>query len=143
MVRQAHHEGSHGHLKKAVADALLLRGSSDFDDLPAYRRFVDEIVGRRNARNGKRIDIERAVLQDLPTRRTADYEDVKVTVTSSSGFILRKVFYSVPSQLIGHRLRGRLFDDRGGIAGPSEAEGCAEPRRPGAENRHSRHLWVF
>jgi hypothetical protein len=35
-----------------------------------------------------------------------------VTVTSSSGFILRRIFYSVPSQLIGHRLRGRLFDDR-------------------------------
>ena len=33
-------------------------------------------------------------------------------VTSSSGFRLRKVFYSVPSRLIGHRLRVRLFDDR-------------------------------
>ncbi len=105
-------ESAHGHLKKAVADALLLRGSPDFDDLAAYRRFIDEIVGRRNARNGKRIDVERAVLRTLPARRTADYEDVKVTVTSSSGFILRKVFYSVPSQLIGHRLRGHLFDDR-------------------------------
>jgi hypothetical protein len=35
-----------------------------------------------------------------------------VTVTSTSGFILRKVFYSVPSRLIGHRLRVRLYDDR-------------------------------
>ncbi|MBP7638773.1 MAG: hypothetical protein KBA18_12915, partial [Kiritimatiellae bacterium] len=33
-------------------------------------------------------------------------------VTSSGGFVLRKVFYSVPSRLIGHRLRARLFDDR-------------------------------
>src|SRR5918995_636633 len=32
--------------------------------------------------------------------------------TSTSGFVLRKVFYSVPSRLIGHRLRVRLFDDR-------------------------------
>lgn len=105
-------ESAHGHLKKAIEDAVLLRGSRNFDDLAAYRRFIDEIIGRRNARNGKRIDVERAVLQDLPVRRTADYEDVKVSVTSSSGFILRRVFYSVPSQLIGHRLRGRLFDDR-------------------------------
>jgi hypothetical protein len=105
-------ESAHGHLKKAIEDAALLRGSRDFDDLAAYRRFVDEIVGRRNARNGKRIDIERAALQDLPVRRTADHEDVLITVTSSSGFILRKVFYSVPSRLIGHRLRGHLFDDR-------------------------------
>lgn len=33
-------------------------------------------------------------------------------VTSSSGFVLRKVFYTVPSRLIGFRLRVRLYDDR-------------------------------
>ena len=125
-------ESSHGHLKKAVEDAVLLRGSRDFDGLTAYRRFIDEIIGRRNARNGKRIDVARAVLQDLPVRRTADYEDVSVTVTSSSGFILRKVFYSVPSRLIGHRLRGRLFDDRlelflGGTCLMTLARGRADP----------------
>ncbi len=32
-------------------------------------------------------------------------------VTSSGGFTLRKVFYTVPSRLIGHRLRVRLYDD--------------------------------
>jgi hypothetical protein len=37
---------------------------------------------------------------------------VSVRVTSTSGFTLRKVFYSVPSRLIGHRLRVHLFDDR-------------------------------
>ena len=105
-------ESAHGHLKRAIEDALLLRGARDFDDLAAYRRFVDEVVGRRNARLGPRIDAERARLQDLPDRRTADYEETIVTVTSSSGFVLRKVFYSVPSRLIGHRLRVRLHDDR-------------------------------
>ena len=33
-------------------------------------------------------------------------------VTSSSGFVLRKVFYTVPSRLIGYRLRLRIYDDR-------------------------------
>ena len=105
-------ESSHGHLKRGLEDALLLRSSRDFDDLPAYRRFVDEVIGRRNARLGPRIDLERAALQELPERRTTDYEETIVTVTSSSGFVLRKVFYSVPSRLIGHRLRVRLYDDR-------------------------------
>lgn len=105
-------EGSHGHLKRAINDALLMRGSSDFDDLVVYRCFVDEIVSRVNARNSKRIDIERTELQELPVRRTSDYEEVTVRVTSSGGFTLRKVFYTVPSRLIGHRLRVRLFDDR-------------------------------
>jgi hypothetical protein len=44
-------ESPHGHLKKALADELLLRGSRDFEDLTAYRRFIDEVIGRRNARN--------------------------------------------------------------------------------------------
>lgn len=105
-------EGPHGHLKRAIEDALLMRGTSDFDDLAAYRRFIDEIVGRRNARKAKRIDIERAKLQELPDRRTSDYEQVTVRVTCSGGFTLRKVFYTVPSRLIGHRLRVRLYDDR-------------------------------
>jgi hypothetical protein len=112
----AHENGSiespHGHLKQAIEDALLLRGSRDFDDLQAYRRFVDEIVGRRNTRNPKRLDLERSALQALPARRTTDYEETIVTVTSTSGFTLRKVFYSVPSRLIGHRLRVRVYDDR-------------------------------
>ena len=105
-------ESAHGHLKAAIADALLLRGARDFADLTAYRGFVDEVVGRHNARLTPRIAIERASLQNLPPRRTADHEEAVVTVTSSSGFMLRKVFYSVPSRLIGHRLRVRLFDDR-------------------------------
>jgi len=105
-------EGAHGHLKRAIEDALLLRGTRDFDDLAAWRRFVDEIVGRRNAGHAKRIDQERAILNRLPPCRTADYEEVLVRVTSSSGFSLRKVFYSVPSRLIGHQLRVRLYDDR-------------------------------
>lgn len=112
----AHENGSiespHGHLKKVIKDELLLRGSCDFADLAAYRRFIDEVVGRRNARNRKQIEIERTVLKDLPQRRTADYEDERVIVTSSGGFALRKVFYTVPSRLIGHWLNVRLYDDR-------------------------------
>jgi hypothetical protein len=105
-------ESSHGHLKKTVEDGVLMRGSRDFVDLAAYRRFIDELSGRHNAKCGARIDIERATLRELPGRRTVDFEEAIVTVTSSSGFVLRKVFYSTPSRLIGHRLRVRLHDDR-------------------------------
>jgi hypothetical protein len=71
-------ESSHGHLKRGLEDALLLRGSRDFEDLAAYRRFVDEIVGRRNARLGQRIDAERVVLQDLPD------EELKTAVRNAT-----------------------------------------------------------
>ena len=105
-------ESAHGHIKAALEDELLLRGSRDFDDLGAWRKFVDELVGRRNARNAARVDLERAELKDLPQRKTSDFEEERVSVTSSSAFILRKVFYTVPSRLIGHKLLVRLYDDR-------------------------------
>ena len=105
-------ESAHGHLKAAIRDALLMRGTPDFSDLTGYRAFVDEIVGRRNAARAKRIAAERAYLQTLPANRTTDFEEVIVTVSSTGGFTLRKVFYTVPSRLIGHRLRVRLHDDR-------------------------------
>ncbi|OJU24193.1 MAG: hypothetical protein BGN91_00925 [Nitrobacter sp. 62-13] len=42
--------GENGHLKRALADTLLLRASRDFDDLAAWRGFVEEIVGRAATR---------------------------------------------------------------------------------------------
>ena len=105
-------EASHGHLKAALAQALLLRGTADFNELADYRRFVDEVIGRANARRRKLVEIERAVLQPLPGRRTTDHDEALVTVSRNGGFLLRRVFYTVPSRLIGHRLRVRLYDDR-------------------------------
>jgi hypothetical protein len=105
-------ESAHGHLKSAIRDALLLRSSVDFDTLEDYRHFIDEIVSRRNARNTRRIEAERTHLQPLPDARTCDYEETSVYVTSSGGFTLRKVFYTVPSRLVGRRLRVRLYDER-------------------------------
>jgi hypothetical protein len=105
-------EGAHGHLKLAIRDALLLRGSTDFAALSDYRCFIDVITSRKNARLAKQIAAERQMLQALPFNRTTDYEETYAYVTSSGGFTLRKVFYTVPSRLIGHRLRIRLYDDR-------------------------------
>ena len=105
-------EGPHAHLKRSLQQALLLRGSSDFADLADYRRFVDEVVGHANARRRRALEIERARLKPLPSRRTDDHEEELVFVTRNGGFVLRRIFYTVPSRLIGHRLRVRLYDER-------------------------------
>lgn len=129
-------ESPHGHLKRAIADALLLRGSAAFGTLEEYRRFVEEIVGRRNARNRARIDGERPHLQPLPPRRSCDHEMVSVRVTSAGGFRLRKVFYTVPSRLIGHRLRVRLYDDRLEVFLGASPLMTLPRGRPSAQGRH-------
>lgn len=129
-------ESAHGHLKNAIRDALLLRGSANFADLHAYRGFVDEIVSRKNARNAQRIDAERALLQPLPPSRTCDYEETFVYVTSTGGFTLRKVFYTVPSRLIGHRLRVRLYDNRLELLLGATALMTLERGRSSANGKH-------
>jgi hypothetical protein len=69
-------------------------------------------LSRKNARNERRITAERACLQPLPPHRTCDYEDTSAVVTSSGGFTFKRVFYTVPSRFVGHRLRVKLYDDR-------------------------------
>jgi hypothetical protein len=112
----AHENGSiesrHGHLKDRLDQALLLRGSRDFADLDAYRRFVAEVVAQANASRRDLLALEQPHLRSLPAARTPAYEETTVRVTSSSGFVLRRVFYTVPSRLMHHRLRVRIYDDR-------------------------------
>jgi hypothetical protein len=98
--------------RSKLADALLLRGSRDFDDAPgvAGLRRRDRRPRQRPQRQADRPGAAGA--ERTAGRKTTDYEEVHVDVTSSSAFTLRKVFYSVPSRLIGQRLRVRLHDDR-------------------------------
>ena len=144
-------EGPHGHLKRrdrgcpGAARLVGLRRSRRLSRL--HRRGWS---GVPTPTVPGRIEAERATLRDLPVDRTADYEPISVNITSSSGFVLRRVFYTVPSRLIGHRLGGRLYDDRlelflsgtriltlprgrAGASGPRRSCRQLPPRHPLAE----------
>ena len=88
----------------------MLRGSRDFVDIEEYRDFIAEVVSNINARRVERIEAERKKLRPLPAGSMPWYERHSVVVTSSGGFVLKGVFYTVPSRLIGHRLCARLHD---------------------------------
>ena len=105
-------ESRQGTLKRALEQALLLRGSRDFAQLADYRRFVAEVALRFNARTHKALSIERPCLQSLPARRTNDYEEIDARVTKFALIAVKSVTYSVPSRLVGHRLKVRVYDDR-------------------------------
>ena len=113
---ESHENGSiearHATTKHFVEQALLLRASREFASLGEYRRFVAEVSARANARLAKALALERACLRPLPARRTADYEELDARVTKFALLSVKKASYSVPSRLMGHRLRVRLFDDR-------------------------------
>ena len=134
---EAHENGSveahNNHLKVALDQALILRGSRDFADLASWRRFVDELVARRNRRREAALRIEMAALKPLPARRTTDFTEVIARVTKTGGFLVHQVFYSAPSQLIGQRLRVHVYDDRiEAFLGATHV--VTHPRRRGRED---------
>jgi transposase InsO family protein len=105
-------ESRQGTVKRAIEQALLLRGSRDFTRLSEYRSFIAEVAARLNSRVIKALTIERACLQALPQRRTSDYEELDARVTKFALIAVKSVTYSVPSRLVGHRLKIRLYEDR-------------------------------
>lgn len=105
-------ESPHGHLKRRIQQALLLRGSNDFCSLEEYQGFIDGIVSRINRQCGERWQEEGRHLQALPKRRTHDYIEHSVLISSSSTFDLKRTTYTVPSRFMGERLYVQLFDER-------------------------------
>ena len=105
-------EASHRHLKSRIDQALMIRGSRDFESIDAYRQFVRELVTCHNRRIHKEYLEELAHLQPLPIRKTTDYAEERAAVTNSSTIFVKGVVYSVPSRLIGEPLKIHLYDDR-------------------------------
>jgi hypothetical protein len=105
-------ESAHGHIKRRIRQALLLRGCEEFDSLEAYQAFIDKVVCDHNRRNAKALSVERESLNPLPSRKTTDYTEVVARVSHSSTIDVRRVTYTVPSQLQGETLRIHLYNDR-------------------------------
>lgn len=105
-------ESPHGHIKRRIQQALLLRGNPDFISIEAYQQFLEEVVNQHNRRNAKAVNLEKELLQALPAYQAADYTELSVKVTSSSTIEVRRVIYTVPSRLQGETLRIHLYDDR-------------------------------
>jgi hypothetical protein len=105
-------ESPHGHIKKRIRQALLLRESHDFATLDDYRQWLDGLIRRFNRRCDDGLKIERAELQALPPHNAVDYSEQVIRVTTSSTIDVKRVLYSVPARLVGESLRLHIYDDR-------------------------------
>lgn len=112
-------ECAQGSFKRRLAQALLRRGSTDFASRYHYEVFIASVVERLNRRIQERFREEQPILRALPSLRCADFSSLAVRVTRSSTLEVRRVTYSVPSRLIGERLRIHLYHDHlEGYLGP-------------------------
>lgn len=103
-------EAGHGHFKRRIRQGLALRGSNDFNSIEAYQSFLDTIITRHNGRHSVLIEEEKQLLKALPQHKACDFEERISRVTTSSTITVKKVLYSVPSNLIGETLKIHLYD---------------------------------
>ncbi|MEA2077107.1 MAG: IS21 family transposase [Candidatus Marinimicrobia bacterium] len=105
-VEQRHHR-----FKRALDQALLLRGSRDFTDRNEYDQFLHKLIRQLNAGRKDRFLQEQAVLHRLPKGRIESCKKMTVTVGPSSTIRANKNVYSVDSRLIGESIKLRLYMD--------------------------------
>ena len=113
--RSSHENGvveqGHRRLKNAIDQALVLRGSRDFDSEEEYRDFVRGVVDRRNRLVGSRFKRERHHLRPLPPAPVPEYANYRARVRKWSTIRVANRTYSVPSRLIGMEVDVRLYSD--------------------------------
>ena len=97
--------------KRAVQQALLLRGSFDFDSIDEYRDFLRKLFARLNRGRRERFLEEQHVLRNLPERRLESCTRLEVGVGRASTIRVSNNTYSVASRLIGETLQVQLFAD--------------------------------
>jgi hypothetical protein len=104
-------EQSHHRFKRAVDQALLLRGHRNFKDQSEYRHFLETIFCQKNINREKRFREELEVLKRLPEKRMEDFQIFTVKVTCHSTINVKRNTYSVASRLIGEKVQVKLFAD--------------------------------
>ena len=102
-------EQRHYRLKKALEQALLLRGSRDFTCREEYTTFLEKLFSQLNVARRDRFNEELKVLRRLPETRYDSSKRFTLKVGPSSTIRVAHNVYSVDSRLIGETVQIRLF----------------------------------
>ena len=114
-VRKPHENGdvesSNGHIKTAIDQALRLRGNREFEDVDAYREFVQSVVAQRNAKRVVKLRAEVEQMSPLPQQRLQTFTSLDVHVKSDCIVNIKRNQYSVSSKYRGLRLEVHIHQD--------------------------------
>ena len=134
-------EQSHHRFKRAVEQALLLRGSRDFISMAEYTQFLKDLFAQRNAGRRARLTEELAVMRELPMRRMESAKRERVKVDSGSLIHVERNAYSVNSRLIGAQVEARMYLDHVEVwYGQKKVEDLPRLRGRGKHRIDYRHI---
>jgi hypothetical protein len=105
-------EAANGVLKRALNQALLVRGSRDFDSRDAWQAFVDDVMRKANRGRGARVAEDMEAMRELNVAKLPEFVEQEFRVSDWSTVRVKQCAYSVPSRLIGEWVRVRIFEDR-------------------------------
>jgi hypothetical protein len=105
-IEQRHHR-----FKKALEQALILRGSRDFNSCHEYELFLEKLLDQLNAGRSELLAEELKDLRPLPTRRYEDFTRDRCRVSRGCSIRVLKNSYSVNSRLIGENVDVRIYAD--------------------------------
>lgn len=135
-IEQRHHR-----FKRAIEQALILRGSRDFTSRGEYDEFLRELFKQLNSGRLKRLKEELAVLRALPYQRMDACKTIDKSVGPSSTIYVHKNTYSVHSRLIGENVRIKLYLDHIEVwHGQQIAERIPRIRGEGKHQIQYRHI---
>ncbi len=98
-IEQRHHR-----FKRALDQALQLRGSREFNSRSGYEAFLRKLFDQLNSGRQERLQGELKMLGQLPIQRLDTGKRLKVKVGPSSTIRVNHNVYSVPSRLIGEQI---------------------------------------
>ena len=104
-------EAGNGALKRELEQELLLRGHRDFESQGAYRTWLEVVLRKRNRRRS-RLAEELSAMRPLSAARLPAYVVVDARVGSGATIRAKSCTYSVPSRLIGEKVRVRVYESR-------------------------------
>ena len=105
-------EQSNNRFKKAVDQALMLRGSRNFISREEYKSFIRKVIDQLNSGRRERFTEELDKLRRLPYIRLNDYKKMVLKVGLGSTLNISHNVYSVHSRLIGERVEVRVYSER-------------------------------
>lgn len=103
-VEQRHHR-----FKRAVDQALMLRGSRDFTNVQTYEQFLKALTVQLNGGRQARLAEELKVIRSLPPARLEAVKRLDARVDCGSLIHVNRSAYSVNSRLIGQKVEVRVY----------------------------------